>query len=1590
MAGFIDLVTPKAEGAIDLTQSGKTPPLVEDKELVSASAKVDYALNELSPGFSQVYGTFALNQQAQLEELARAGEAMKIQGELRDEARRVIDNAVGEGRSLTDEESHYIATLQGREPPKKEVALEKRFADRVSEETFSEEFAILDSFLQDSAPVKEEVSSHLTQQQITLKVAQEYKRKYDESSWGSFAADLGKTMIPGYNWVKMRDRIDTGQDFSLWTGTNIEQQIRALHLIRNPDEYETALREIVDPLFEDNHLLGLAFAQYALEYSSSDAATENFFTALDLVDFAPLVGIATAGAVGVGRTALRSKLKSVSEELANPNLTKTDIDVLKGETQVAAESSVADNLAGAGVLEGTRPERMTNDLSSSSFGLFDHESYLRSAGSLTKENQRRIRDSLERNKRTLLATIEPNNGTHVVRMNGEATQRGFELARKEQERLYPHLEDHVVEVKYNTEAENVFGGVDNIEVLYGTKGGNAFTSAEAAANYAEKFLRVSPENFTPYQKGNSWYLRVERNVDETSDDLTSLRLSTDHQTPVDWSSRFLSLIRMPESSRSKAATEWAKVSTLGGQAVAERMVEASRPIASLGKNAHRRLSEVMADAQFKNRVVKDPTTGEDVTVQGVFYKNQAELDTAYLQKGFNHPTVQESEAYWTFRNLMDFDLLQRNVSMWRDKARQGMAQHEVSWTRVVDGKKEKVSVPPFEGRVRESIPEGTFTIAWTNEKTGKTGFKLSSQDGWYTKVNELLDDGYKLIEVFDNNSKTIKDLVNSKGDPVDYIVVKTWKEKPLSFRQVPANEGGHWMYPQSGKYVKQARTHKTGTGRVIYDGDFTVHWQNRSVDADELSRNYETARMMFLRDDPAFDTFVPQNLPYSSAALRAKFTSKEFDPASPFVSVTSGQKVSDVTAMDGVVPAGSALSGRVFGSFTQERGGRLTTVTQGGVGSEASPAFNLRGAPILDPLQALTRGMSDLTRSRYYEDYVHQTAEDFITQFARVFDTPSDVLKRNPREAITNPRWKENADPRELAAAKAARRNLMYLLGKDSSDFGMIASARQKIIDSVLKPYGKDSKILSPWQWSNDTDPAVIARSAVFDMYLGFFNPLQFFLQGQGALYVAAIDGNARRAFQGTYLYTMARTRGLTQGNTKAQSFLSKATAKSLGLTQDVVDEAYDLFLRTGTGTFGGAYSRLDDYINPKLFGPRGKVGRFLDAGRVFFKEGNLLHQGQAFMTAYLRWKDMNPLRKPTQRDIAQIMERSSLYYNDMTRASNNAVLSSSLASVPLQFSQFHRNLAENLLGHRLTVGEKTRVMAMYSVLYGLPTGNPFSLWTAPLWPMADSIRQYALEQGLDQSDPYVNLAMNGVVQASLDLMTGENYDTERYSPGGLDWMKEMLSGNFGEVIQGPSGVGILRSIETMAPFARAFMSVFTDETDDYYSLTSSDWIDAARNISSVNNLVKAYYVFKTGEFMTKSDSLQYTIQDPDLFDAALVGILGLSPQEVADAYLMIDSNQKEKESQQALVQEAMKLFKRGMKASAAGNHEEGMTFMKNAKVVLQTAGLNPLEMSQVQWRALTENESLFEEISREFSLRDVDRRLDTYRKQTRERMGIE
>lgn len=1608
----INLMPEPAKGTISLAPtivSSQDPAVLEDR-----AEKASYGMGQTSPGYESVLANMYLGAEGQIREEASLNDAIEDRQKKTQMVMDVSRAAATEGRGLTAEESEYVRSLSTVNQVAPSVVLEDLYARRFMAEldeypdwgSFEEAFA---EAPRSAVTVRDAGQDFLTKQEVAQKVLQETQERLENQSWFDTGVDFAKGVIPFYSWVQTKDRIEGTGSSSVFLGQNITEQLRGLYLLP-PAEFESRLREAITGLSEENTMEAINLATAAVNYSGQDAAWNNLFTGLDAVDVATLGATAVVGNM-TAATRYARRVKSAVQGSAAPLGGKPARQVLQGNIKGASQTKAINRLNGvlptatmptsANVAKGnTRPQQQLDDLLRAVPSMLDPKAYVRDAGTLSTERANRLVDNLSHQNQLLVSTLT--DVSHLARIGPEAAQAGFQLAEKEFRRTYPKLEDTIVDVRPFRESEEIFGGVDKIEVLIGKKDATAFGRETQAEFFANKMYRLPQGSYTVVEREGNYFISMTKTIDETALQVRDLRIQTDNATPETFLNTWIGVLRTPDDLLSKRHSSLRKVSTYGGNAVMARLSESAKALGSLGKNERNRLRTIMDEARFKKRQITD-TNGQQKWIDGVFYKDVGSLEKAYQAKGYSLPSDKEIQAYFEFKNISDWDYYQRNAGMLRDKARLGIEQKSIGVAQPDEaGQMRYKSTDFFEGRTIDQLPPASsqpYTVAWIDNKTGKADFGISNRlfPAQRQKLQELLETGnYKIIQPADPRDDVLGNILGSKGksisggEPVQYILVRDVKTKPLSSNQIPYNEGGHWNYPQTGVYLKQPKTHRTRFGRRVYDGDITAQYFPAGAQGEQFREAYEVARQMLLRNDPNLDAYVTRNLPYTGDEFSRLFKGAKgapedapFDLNAPFKLTQSGQSVKEVSRLsemfsDEIFDLGDnehTLTGLVNSQYAQQRSERLLTIDN--TGTEANPVYKLDHAPLIDPLESLARNAAQMARSRFFEDYKHSAIEDWITQFADTLDIPVGALRSDPLRYLKEPVFKTDyLNGAKLAAAKNARRSILQILGTEGQDVAAWKWTRQKIVDGIYKARGqKGVQIVDPLLWDSRTDPATIVRSAPFHAYLGLFNPTQLFLQGSATSMAMAIDGNPIRAAQSVFAYWGMRMRGLAESNIKGQGAITKAISGALGVDASTLDEMYDAWRRSGMHIIEGEYSKIDDYLNPRMFyGAKGGA-KALDAGLVFFKEGNNIHRGTSFSLSFLKWRSENPTKMMSNDDLRRIVERADLMSLNMTRSSNAAWQGGDTwwqkaLSVPAQFFAFQVRLSELMLGTRLTGWEKARLTLMNSALWGVPAGTAGAA-LGFVWPFAESTRQYAIENNIEISEGAPQLAMEGVVSMAVQSLTGENFDVEgRFGPGGLSWLRDMIAGESFEVMgAGPSF--LTDAIKQTSPFAGAVLDVFSGNADK--AILQSTFIDALRVSSTGNNAVKAYQVWNAGQYLTKGDKpvMETEAGDPV---ATIAAALGLSPQEVTDTYLKLRTNQDFRDMKTQVSNEALVWFERGLKSASNGEPELTRSFFDKAQAILETGDFTPLERSAVFQRAMQLNQSLLQQVDNDFLRNDPSR----------------
>jgi hypothetical protein len=271
-------------------------------------------------------------------------------------------------------------------------------------------------------------------------------------------------------------------------------------------------------------------------------------------------------------------------------------------------------------------------------------------------------------------------------------------------------------------------------------------------------------------------------------------------------------------------------------------------------------------------------------------------------------------------------------------------------------------------------------------------------------------------------------------------------------------------------------------------------------------------------------------------------------------------------------------------------------------------------------------------------------------------------------------------------------------------------------------------------------------------------------------------------------------------------------------------------------------------------------------------------------------------------------------------------------------------------------------------------------------WPYYEDMKQAAMERGIAVNDGYWEAFFEGFPSMAVEYVTGNEYNIgSRYGPQGLSILKELANGEttFFEMLGGASGSITLDIVRGVEPVFAGIVDVFQDE-QGALPLLMEDFIDLTSNISSVNNTLKLLYVLNTGRYLSKNEIY---MDDIDTWDSLFMGITGLSPRDLTDTFIKIESGAELRAAQDIAKKEIVKYLRRGFQAH---DNEERIAYFKRAKANLIAAGFLKTQWGGIISEAFNGNESIIDKINRDFYILkapadQIQERQEFYRNQVNE-----
>jgi len=1561
-------VTGTKDPIIDLALNNKTPQ-VSGEEANRRGFLYHVALDSDTPGLEETTNAVLSGQEDNLKEKV----ATKALKDKKDAANSLVQTVADTG---VDPSMAVDILKAGNTPVNKETEVYKQYAkhllDLVGSSTDNEEV----HKAEDAAPIDHEDFNSATSDILAISeglksLREDTANRYKDVGWGSTIFSVGKQMVPFYNWYQINTDLPdsgvTGLPYS-----NLEKEITNLYTLP-PDQAIERARTIVDQAFERDPMIAMQIADSLVSFNSSDTALNNILEIANL----PGWGMAAKVAKGLGKGAKAAKAVGELEktlEISKGIRSRTVANSIDGLStpEILSDAGRVEEAAKVSVLTKSKALNTTENVSKTARlnkgvveiaenlpTLYDPNAITRGATRYGKVFANNLEMLLNKNTQQFTRLLSQPNKVSVFPDGWEAAL--VNKTAEEVKQKYNKITDAIYSVQPYFSNEN-YVGISGVETTFLTKEGKFFKTEAQAIRTAEDIYGFKPGSYSLAQEGDGYSIKVATDVDPSNKEFLDTVISTENQSNSRWALPLDLLRGNPKDFLPTHIVEQ-RGTAVHGYSLAESIAgDAFEPIRALSKDEHKALNKVMA---FNRDALTKPG---DPDSRGMFYNNLNEFDEGFYSVNGRFPSEKEATAYFMFVRAHEIDYFLRNINAVQEKWAKGIKKFSFKLNDA------DISI---EGKRVDTVPspdKGPADILFVDPKTGKgTARQLTN------KLKEEIDKlakekNYSVIQTYDG-------FIDET--PVNFVVLKSEVENPISFRQVNYRPGFHSVYEAENKIV-QPEIVRSGS-REYYKGDKIAYMLSTRRGAEKVLENINHAREL-LKDKniPALTDHLNRTLPISVEDFTKGFGKGGFSLDAPFTMVRSGEKSINTDSVKALYPNASDFKEN---PYILNKGDDLTfTLERGRVIKELSPkadgVWGIEDAKQVDPVAVQNREMSRLIRNRFYEPLTTATANSFIEEFGKKGMLSMKGRTLTVDEMRRNPTWYfHNADivtsspvnRKKMELIRNAHRRLVGQPSKIESDY---LSFVHRFEEGLSHKFGGAiaSKAIPLIR-----NPIKYMKAVAFYTKMGFYNPVQMFVQSATFANIAAIA--PKHALGGT-MAAIAQSRLAFTEAEDIVEYVAKHYSKAMsgGLSKEEFLDSYLWLKKSGMDIVSNEHAYTAGISDPKLF--VSKLGKkFLDKSTFFFNHTERMLRMSAWNTAYKEYTSQFPklAGRISAADAKKIQIRAEALTGNMSRDAT-AFWQAGLAAPITQFYGYYWRMVDLLTGTQLSRAEKARLMfsfgALYgsnyaaSIVYGAANADPMAV-VNQFNPFGEDIRTYALEQGKDINDGVIGLFANGIPATIIAAATGKqvNYG-DRYGLGGANDVFQNMRDAFAEhespflgFLQASTGASgdIINSIVSSAIPAFGYLlhagSMPTEVAKDAIIKTS-------RNVSTVNQAANLVSALETGSYYSKNGNELANGIDP--LEALFYSISGLSPQSISDTFSMSKITKYRQERIRTVKNELRPMIRHYLEAYNEGNIPKVKELSTYIDAELRKAGVLPSQIPRV-YVELLNADPLFEGIQKQF-----------------------
>lgn len=904
---------------------------------------------------------------------------------------------------------------------------------------------------------------------------------------------------------------------------------------------------------------------------------------------------------------------------------------------------------------------------------------------------------------------------------------------------------------------------------------------------------------------------------------------------------------------------------------------------ALDKNERQWLNQILAEGDKRS----------------VWFK-PSEFNVIYERATGKLPSERVINAYKQFRLNNDMEYQLRNADVYRQKVIRGFETGEFSV--MGDPIEANIKFHSMKNAPKARVYNLSDDVHYTNSDIHGSIGNLTNE-----RLQNLEAQGYVLFRM--EEALKLKD-----GTTVDWFVAKRNDvlRKPLKTVQLPYKAGGHRLYadkyfvkqavygtqPDTGKkFLKNPNVHITAPNvKIARDWADTMNAARLAVKEGKSAAYIDENIFRAQKGYPKAEQFM-KDIEEGHIDMDEAFEAV-FDREMPSV-YNKSEDIDNFIDEDEVGFNGYyRTTGKMF---TSSKGTQLKDYTG-------------EWAPTIDPFEAQSKALNNVAQMSSFSDFKVSAIDRWYKEYKgelNIRDLPED-LAQSPVHIFNSATVKRSTPVSLRQQIEAQREAIKRILGFESDfDRGLrnfMRSTAEWIVgdsDNALR-----QQLSKGVYWLQDRNPIGFLRGLAFDMKLGMLNPGQLLLQSSTMISAMALSPRLGAKGIASVPFVRAYFTAQRMGKDVAENVLETITkrggAKLSGFDDVAEFKSYVReAARSGFFDLGDTHALVNNIGPANTFGSlKGGIAGAREMGRFFFYEAEVWNRLTAWRIAYSEAVERLGRDKIGTFEFNNFLSgRAENYAFNMSNESK-AAWQTGLMSIPTQFWAYNVRMIEALVGGNFTTAQKLRLAAAQMGMAGT-AGLPI------IAGISEMVKEhYGVKPDIES---ILGVADRGIADFMIKELFGADVEvSQRWGTG--SWSSDLVRDIFGMSqyneksfadIAGGATYSILGGALGSVVEAATYWMSHESGAEDTVGLTEDEVISLAKNISTINNALKARMVWQYGVYKSQKGGVTASGLPPE--DAIWIA-LGVPPAELTEIGIMMAYNKNRKEDIKELAREITNL----------------------------------------------------------------------------------